>query len=153
VHEHENERQLLHELREIKQALHCICDELKCICKALQPPVAHDFRLVQGENMGAITGIQAGSSDFFTAILVPANAAPLQSGPTFSTDDANVSLQPDPTNALKVTATVATGDTNPSFNLTVTGTTLNGTITHTFVIPILSAPPPQAVDFDLSQGA
>jgi len=104
--------------------------------------------------MGAITGIQAGSSDFFTASLIPANAAPLQSGPVFSTTDTLVTLTPDSTNPFKVTAAVAAGDTAASFPLTVTGVNSAGTtITHTFTIPITQAPPPVALDFDLSQGA
>jgi len=103
--------------------------------------------------MGAITGIQAGSSDFFTASLVPSNAAPLVSGPSFSVTDALVVLTVDTTNPFKVTAAVDATDANASFDLKVDGTTANGPITHTFTIPILQAPPPQAVDFDLSQGA
>ena len=103
--------------------------------------------------MGAITGVQAGSSDFFTASLVPANSAPLQSGPVFSVTDSLVTLTVDSGNPFKVTAAVDASDANTSFDLKVDGTTTNGPITHTFTIPILQAPPPQAVDFDLSQGA
>jgi hypothetical protein len=51
-----------------------------------------------------------------------------------------------------IVATVATGDTNTSFNLKVDGVNSAGTaISHTFVIPILQAPPPVALDFDLDQ--
>jgi hypothetical protein len=115
-----------------------------------------DFKLAQskGEFMGAIVGVPVGSSDVFTALLVPANSVPLQSGPVFSTDDSLVTLTPDPTNAFKTTAAVGAGDTAASFNLKVDGVNGAGNpITHTFVIPILAAPPVQAVDFDLSQGA
>ena len=134
--------------------LHEIVKELRCICKALQPPQATNFQLVQGENMGAITGVQAGSSDFFTASLIPSNAVALQSGPVFSTDDSQVTLTPDTTNPFKVVAAVGAGDTGASFNLKVDGVNGAGTaITHTFIIPIIAAPPPQALDFDLSQGA
>jgi hypothetical protein len=128
-----------------------------CFCSLVHHLfAATDFQLVQKGDfqMGAITGIQAGSSDFFTASLIPANAAPLQSGPVFSTTDTLVTLTPDSTNPFKVTAAVAAGDTAASFPLTVTGVNSAGTtITHTFTIPITQAPPPVALDFDLSQGA
>src|SRR5258705_7179488 len=118
---------------------------------------AFDFKLSQaqgGFHMGAIIGIQAGASDFFTASLIPANAAALQSGPVFTTDDTLVTLTPDTVNPFKVTAAVAAGDTAASFNLKVDGVNSAGNpITHTFVIPITQAPPPVALDFDLSQGA
>jgi len=103
----------------------------------------------------AITGVQAGSSAAFQILLVPANAAALQSGPVATSDDPNVSISPntnDPTNPFMIVCTVATGDTNTSFNLKVDGVNSAGAaITHTFVIPILQAPPPAAVDFDLDQ--
>ncbi len=117
---------------------------------------AIDFHLQQakGEQMAAITGVQAGSSDFFTASLIPANAVALQSGPVFSTDDTQVLLTQDTANPFKVTAAVGAGDTAASFNLKIDGVNSVGTaITHTFAIPITKAPPPVAVDFDLSQGA
>ncbi len=99
-----------------------------------------------------INGVPVGGSGVFQASLIPTNAAPLQSGPTFTTTDASVSLQPDPANPFNITATVATGDANASFPLTVTGVNSAGaTITHTFTIPIIAAPPPVALDFDLNQ--
>lgn len=129
-------------------------EELRCICKALQPPAATDFRLVQivkGE-ISMIIGVQAGQSADFRASLVPANAAALQSGPVFSTTDSLVVLSPAPNgDPFGVVATVDATNANASFDLKVDGTTLNGAITHTFTIPISQAPPPQAVDFDLEQ--
>ena len=99
-----------------------------------------------------INGVQAGGSGVFQASLIPANAAPLQSGPTSSTTDTLVTLTPDPTNPFNVTAAVAAGDTAASFPLTVSGVNSAGTsITHTFTIPVIAAPPPAAVDFDLTQ--
>jgi len=53
-----------------------------------------------------------------------------------------------------VTAAVGAGDTAASFDLKVDGVNSAGNpITHTFTIPITQAPPPVALDFDLSQGA
>jgi hypothetical protein len=153
-HEEHGERAEVHQLWRIAEGIEKIEKHLACICKALQPPPATDFQLIQGEKMGAITGVQVGSSDFFTALLVPANAAPLQSGPVFSVTDSLVTLTPDSTNTFKVTAAVDASDTNLSFDLKVDGVnSLGAAISHTFTIPILQAPPPAAVDFDLSQGA
>ncbi len=100
-----------------------------------------------------IIGVQAGQSGDFQASLVPANAAALQSGPTFSTDDTLVTLTPAPNgDPFGIVATVDASDTNSSFNLKVDGVnSLGAAITHTFAIPILTAPPPAAVDFDLTQ--
>ena len=99
----------------------------------------------------AINGVQAGGSGVFQASLIPSNAAPLQSGPTFATTDTNVTLTQDTANPFNVTAAVAASDTGASFDLTVSGTTTVGPISHTFTVPIIAAPPPQAVDFDLNQ--
>jgi hypothetical protein len=80
-HEHERDRQLLHELREINRNLECICKELKCICKALQPtPASFGLAQLKGDIQMAIVGVQVGGSALFR-FLVPANAAALQSGP------------------------------------------------------------------------
>jgi hypothetical protein len=101
----------------------------------------------------AIIGVQVGQSGDFLASLVPANAAALQSGPTFSSDDPLVTLTAAPNgNPMGIVATVDASDTNTQFNLKVDGVNSAGTaITHTFVVPILQAPPPAAVDFDLEQ--
>jgi hypothetical protein len=159
-HDHEHGRPdewaEVHQLKHIVAELKEINSHLSCICKALQPTPATDFRLVQqGDSTMAITGVQVGSSAAFQIFLVPANAASLQSGPVATSDDPNVSISPntnDPTNPFMIVCTVATGDTNASFNLKVDGVNSVGApITHTFVIPILQAPPPAAVDFDLDQ--
>lgn len=136
----------VHELKKI-------AERLDCICKALQPPVAKGFHLVKikGDVSMPINGVQAGGSGVFQASLIPSNAVPLQSGPTFSTPDSSVTLTPDAGDPFKVTAAVAAGETAASFDLTVTGTTSAGQITHTFTIPVIAAPPPEAVDFDLTQ--
>jgi len=158
-HHHDHDRPgewaEVHQLKHIVAELKEINSHLSCICKALQPTPATDFRLVQqGDSSMAITGVQAGASAVFIASLVPSNAAGLLSGPVFTADDAQVTLTPDSTNPFMVTAAVAAGDTAASFNLKVDGVNSASTpITHTFVIPILQAPPPAAVDFDLDQVA
>lgn len=116
--------------------------------------LALDFKLfqIEGDSFMPILGVQVGSSGVFQASLIPANAVPLQSGPTFASDDLNVTLTQDSVDPFKVTAAVAAGDTAASFNLTVSGVNGAGTaISHTFAIPLTQAPPPQAVDFDLNQ--
>jgi hypothetical protein len=63
-------------------------------------------------------------------------------------DDPNVSISPntnDPSNPFMIVATVATGDAN-LVHLKVDGVNSAGTPSPTFVIPILQAPPPVAVD-------
>lgn len=137
------------------RALEKIADALSHIAKDFDRQfLAVGFHLFQkkGESFMPIKGVQVGSSGVFLASLIPANAVPLQSGPTFATDDAKVTLTQDTTNPFQVTAAVAADDAAPSFNLTVSGTNGAGAaISHTFAIPILAAPPPQAVDFDLNQ--
>jgi hypothetical protein len=119
-----------------------------------------DFRLDQikgdGSIMGQINGITAGGAPgVFQASLIPSNAAALQSGPTFTADDPQVTLGPDPkdpTNPFNVSAQAAAGDTNASFNLTCNGVnSASNPIKHVFLIPITAAPPPVALDFDLNQ--
>ena len=141
-----------------KTELHGIWQALNCICKALQPPPATDFRLVQkgkGDSDMPITGVQTGGQAAFQIFLVPANAAALQSGPTATSTDTAVTISPnanDPSNPFMIVCAVAAGDTNASFDLKVDGVNSDGNaITHTFTIPILQAPPPAAVDFDLDQ--
>ena len=102
-----------------------------------------------------INGTVVGTTSTFNIGFVPAtNFVPLTSGPTVTVDDANVTLTPvDGSNNF--TASVAAGDTAASYNLTVTGVNGAGTsITHTFNVPILPAPPPppvQITDFSLNQ--
>ncbi len=146
--EDKNERSL----RRIAEALE---DFAECFCELVQRTfAATDFQLVQiqGESPMSINGVQAGGSGVFQASLIPGNAAPLQSGPTFSTPDALVTLTQDPANPFNVTAAVDATDAQASFALTVTGVnSVGATITHTFTIPIVAAPPPVALDFDLNQ--
>jgi hypothetical protein len=149
--EHQQER-AIHALEQIAHAIQNFANNFDFLNQHLF--AALNFQLVQfkGELSMPITGVQAGGSGVFQAVLVPANAAKLQSGPVFTSDDANVTLTPDPTDAFKVTAAVAAGDTAASFNLKVDGVNGAGTaITHTFAVPIIAAPPPQAIDFDLNQ--
>jgi hypothetical protein len=147
------------EVQQLKRIAHALernadetCELIKLLRQHFQPQ-AHNFKLfqLQGDVPMAINGVQAGASGVFQESLIPGNAAPLQSGPSFASTDTNVTLTQDTTDPSKVTAAVAAGDTAASFDLTVTGTTTVGTITHTFTIPIIAAPPPQAVDFDLNQ--
>jgi len=114
-----------------------------------------DFRLQQfkGESPVAINGIVAGTQAKFAIGFVPAtNFVPLQSGPTVAVDDPLVVLGAvDSSNNFTADSTSAAA----SCNITVNGVNDQGaTITHSFNIPLLPAPPPPPVsvtDFSLSQ--
>lgn len=114
-----------------------------------------DFQLFQriGDFVTMITGVQAGATGTFQIGFVPPNGVPLQSGPTVAVDDSNVALGPVSTDGnFTFTASVAAGDTGTSFNVTVSGVNGKGdSISHTFNVPIIQAPPPQITDFDLNQ--
>jgi hypothetical protein len=71
--------------------------------------------------MPGIIGVAAGSTEFFTAGLVPPFSAPLVSGPFFSTPDSKVALFPDPQDAFTVVAEVAKDNPAASFPLTISG--------------------------------
>jgi len=99
----------------------------------------------------AINGVPVGGTGTFQIGLVPPNGVPLQSGPTVSADDTNVTLGPVGSD-LSFTAAVAASDTGTSFNITVMGVNGVGTsISHVFNIPILAPPPVQVTDFSLNQ--
>lgn len=130
-----------------------ILEELKAIRRELRPQVS-GFRLFQlkGDLEMAINGVQVGGSGVFQIGLVPPNGVPLQSGPTVTVDDTNVTLGAvDPT-TLQFSAAVAATDTAASFNVTVAGVNGAGTaLSHVFNVPILAAPPVQVTDFSLNQ--
>src|SRR5271167_5066599 len=114
-----------------------------------------DFQLFQriGDFVTMITGVQAGATGTFQIGFVPPNGVPLPSPPSVAVDDTNVSLGAVSTDGLfTFTAAVAATDTGVSFNLTITGMNAVGTsISHTFNVPIIAAPPPQISDFTLNQ--
>jgi len=85
--------------------------------------------------MAKVIGIRPGSSAIFIASLVP-SASALQSGPSYSTDDAKVTitLTNDP---YVVFVAVASDNSAASFNLTLSGQTSSGRISSVFAIPIL----------------
>jgi hypothetical protein len=91
--------------------------------------------------VGTVIGVVAGSTNFFTAGLVPPYSAPLLSGPAFSTPDSKVALFPDPQNVFMVVAEVARDNTAAAFPLTITGQSSKGKVSNTFLIPILPAAP------------
>lgn len=156
------------ELREIEKALNEANDRLTSIEAAIAdqsakldqlieviiPPEVTDFVLSQisGGKIMAITGVNVGGSATFQIGFVPPNGVPLQSGPTVTADDANVTLSAvDPT-TNQFTASVAAGDTAATFNVTVAGVNGAGaSLSHTFNVPISAAPPVQITDFTLDQ--
>jgi hypothetical protein len=85
--------------------------------------------------MGKVTGISAGSSDLFTASLVPFYSSPLHSGPVFRVTDPHVKLSKT-SDPFRVILTVAENSTAPSFDLTVSGHSADK-ISNVFAIPIL----------------
>jgi len=112
-----------------------------------------DFGLhqIKGDSIMAISGVAAGGSGTFQISLVPPNGVPLQSGPTVTADDSNVTLGA-VDGSLQFTAAVAAGDTAASFNVTVAGVNGAGTaLSHVFNVPILQPPPVQVTDFSLDQ--
>src|SRR5215472_270388 len=137
---------------------HACCKEvLRLLHEALailkQVFAVTDFDLKQriGDAIMAINGVPVGGTGTFQIGLVPPNGVPLQSGPTVSADDSNVTLGPVGSD-LSFTAAVAAGDTGTSFNITVMGVNGIGTsISHVFNIPILAPPPVQVTDFSLNQ--
>src|SRR5215472_4561710 len=141
--------QWFHGEEEILRLLHKILNILERVFAVT------DFILLQrqGDMLMAITGIQAGATGTFQIGFVPPNGVPLQSGPTVSADDTNVSLGAVSTDGqFMFTASVAAGDTAASFNITVAGVNGAGTaISHVFNVPIIQAPPPQITDFSLNQ--
>lgn len=136
-----DEKRLLHRILEILERAFAISD----------------FQLFQrlGDFKTMITGIQAGATGTFQVGFVPPNGVPLTSGPTITVDDTLVSLGPVSTDGLfTFTAAVAASDVAASFNVTVSG--VNGigvSISHSFNVPILAAPKPQIIDFDLNQSS
>lgn len=96
----------------------------------------------------------AGTTSTFNIGLLPADEnVPLQSGPTVTVDDTTVTLTAvDSSNNF--TATVPLGDTNASYNLTISGVNGAGTpVSTTFNVLIEQpAPPPvQVSGFSLNQ--
>ena len=157
-------RHCKHEIEEIEEDIEEIDENVEDILRIVNeililvtPSVATDFELVQlkGDLQMPITGVQAGGVAAFTILLVPGNAAALQSGPTATSTDSLVTVSPnpnDPTNPFAIQCAVDASDANLSFDLKVDGVnSIGNAITHTFTIPILTAPPPVAVDFDLDQ--
>jgi len=137
------------EVKLLKEILHVLQE----IHRDIHRPQVHNFRLFQlkGDMEMSISGIQAGGSGVFQIGLVPPTGVPLQSGPSVSADDTNVTLGPVDA-SLQFTAAVAAGDTATSFNITVSGVNGAGaSISHSFNIPILPAPPVQVTDFSLDQ--
>ena len=116
-HNHEESKKCCKELKEdieeIDEKVEETLDIVKEILVLVTPPAVTDFGLVQlkGDSKMAIIGVQAGGSGDFLVIFVPANGAPLQSGPTWTTDDSLVTLSAAPNgNPLGFVATVDASD-------------------------------------------
>jgi hypothetical protein len=96
---------------------------------------------------GPVVGVPAGGTGSFGLAPIGADGNPglLQSGnvPVITVDDtANVTLTPS-ADGSSVSCAVAAGDTNTSFNLTVSGVnSLGVAISSVFNIPVLAAAPP-----------
>lgn len=149
----------------LEQIAECVCEirhDIKRIANAVAKLVPNEVtnftlnQIIEGESM-AINGTILGQTSEFQIGLVPATGAvPLQSGPTVSVDDTNVTLSAVGTdgsgNLLTFTAATVTSDTATSYNLTITGVNGAGaTITHVFNVPLLPQPVVQVSDFSLNQ--
>lgn len=145
-------------LRTIEEELDGIRHELREIVHVLRELVVHvvpavSFHITQGDTSMAITGVPAGGQDTFFETPVPAGGQ-LQPGsiPSWTVDDAAVTLLPS-ADGTSVLVQVAAGDTNASFNLTVSGVSSNGTpINGTTSVPILPAAGTPATGFTIDQG-
>lgn len=125
-------------------------------------PVATGFIISQltngGKRMGNIQGIQPGQSANFSAATLPGGGQ-LQSGnqPAWTADDPAVVITVLPTTpdgVLHANVAVPAGDTNASFNLTLTGVNSDGVgISSSVGVPIIPVTPPviPATGFDISQ--
>ena len=135
--------------KNIKRLLHRILEILE------RAFAITDFQLFQrkGDFVTMITGVAVGATGTFQIGFVPPSGVPLPSPPTVAVDDPSVTLGSVSTDGLSTfTAAVGAGDTGASFNVTVSGTNAVGTsLSHTFNVPILSAPPVQITDFTLNQ--
>jgi hypothetical protein len=116
------------------------------------PQGAHDMPIDP-----TLNGIAKGTTGYFQASPLPAGGQ-LKAGTgfTFTTGDTSVSLGPTPSgDATMIAATVAAGETLPSFGLTVSAIALDGTpLQTTFTIPVLpggSTGGTPATSIDLNQ--
>jgi hypothetical protein len=106
----------------------------------------------QGDFITMITGVQVGATGTFQIGFIPPNGVPLTSGPVVAVDiPADVTLGA-VTPTFQFTAAVSPTSTATVFNLTISGVNGAGTsISHTFAVPVIAAPPPQILDFSLDQ--
>lgn len=96
--------------------------------------------------------VTAGNAGSFQ--VVPNGALAAAPAISWSVDDtANVSLSGSPDgDPTKIVATVAAGDTNPTFTLTVTALSSNGTtLTDSQVVQVSAAPPAPATSLTIVQ--
>jgi len=150
----------------IARSLREIAHDLHAIRVILEPKFPTRGIITQGEfNMpvtGTITGLQPGASDtfFVTPVDVSGDADALPVGspvPTFSADDASVTLTPAADGLSTVAMAASTATPGGSFNLTwaasytdPTGATVN--ITATANVPYLAPPALLPVGGVISQG-
>jgi hypothetical protein len=137
-------------LKEIRREVHCIHEDVQRILRLL---ALRRIDFIQSEGSEMITGIVAGSTGSFVALLRPSNGAQAPGTvPAWTSSDASVSLAPS-ADGLSVVASVPTGFTAASFDLTLTAVSSDaviGTLTATHTIPVTQPPPPplSAIDFD-----
>jgi len=102
---------------------------------------AERIRITQiGGKKNMITGVPLGGAGTFAVTPIPPNGK-LQTGsvPQWTTGDTSVTLTP-AADGLSCVANVAAGETLPSFGLTCTATSSDGTpLTATVSVPILAA--------------
>lgn len=140
-------------LKDIREAVHETRADVKRVLRILALKRI-DFFQVEGIEM--ITGIVAGTSGTFVAILTPSNGAQAAgSVPQWSSSEAAVSLSP-AADGLSVVAAVPSDFAGTSFDLTISAASSDpavGTVSNVHTIPVTPAPPPPpppltAIDFD-----
>lgn len=139
-HDHEAEllRQILHELRAIRQEL--------------KPHYIKHFHIRRKDMLP----IAPGFSPQYTATPVPAGTFPAPGNvPTWtSSDNTNAPIAADSTGLVATVAIPATATVGASFTLTVSYTNADGTLaTGTLTQTIVAAPPADITSFTIAQTA
>ena len=141
-------------LKRMERTLNCVHEDVKRILRLLALKRINFIQL-GGRHM-PISGITAGKSGTFAAILTPPNGAQAPgSAPAWKASDPSVMLVPS-ADGLSCEAAVPLGFTAASFDLAISAVSSDaaiGTVGQTHTIPVTQPPPPPppaltAIDFD-----